>query len=119
MRLQTLFDLFQDAQEVLSFFDNVTTTDQLVSRLDRLKRQSPEDFAECLDSLRFSVSAALEENLELGGPITSEDDEEDIFEGLDLETHEGPENGSPGAPSSEQEPPQEHTGTDTPPSTAK
>ena len=119
MRLQTLFDLIQDAQEVLSFFDNVTTTDQLISRLDRLKRQSPEDFSECLDSLRFSINAALEENLELGGPIANEDDEEDIFESLGFEPHAEPESGSPGAPSSEQEPTQEHPGTDTPPETAK
>ncbi len=121
MKLQNLFNLLQDAQDVLSFFDNVTTTDQLVSRLDRLKRQSPEDFAECLDSLRFSISATLEDNLELGGPISSDDDdEEDIFEGLSLETRDEVENDSPNAPPSNPNPsPELPPGTDMPPSTTK
>lgn len=119
MKLQTIFDLIQDAQDILSFFDRVTTPDQLVSRLDRLKRQAPEDFAECLDSLRFSVSAALEENLELGGPLASDDDEaDDIFAGIDIPDGDEQENGSSETPA--ENPDQSQSSSpDTPPSTTE
>jgi len=119
MKLQTIFDLIQDAQDVLSFFDKVTTPEQLISRLDRLKRQAPEDFAECLDSLRFSVGAALEDNLELGGPLASDDDEaDDIFAGIDLPDGDTPEDGSPDTPTESQDQSQGKS-PGTPPSTTE
>lgn len=100
MKMQAIFDLMRDAHDILSFFEGVTTTEQMISRLERLKRQAPEDFAECIESLRFSVSAALEDNLELGGPLASDDEEaDDIFAGLSLPEDESPASDTEAEPS--------------------
>ena len=37
MKLSSLFTVITDANDVLDFFEGVDTTDQLVSRLERLK----------------------------------------------------------------------------------
>jgi hypothetical protein len=107
MKMQALFDLLQDAQDVLTFFENATTTEQMISRLERMKRQAPDEFLECVDSLRFSISAALEDNLELGGPLAEEDDEaDDIFDSLvnNESPASEPGDGQPGEARQEQPP---------------
>ena len=39
MKISSLFTVMTDANDILDFFENVNTTDQLVSRLERLRRQ--------------------------------------------------------------------------------
>ena len=40
MKVQNLFDILQDTQDLLSYFEDVANRDQMVSRLERLKRQT-------------------------------------------------------------------------------
>lgn len=77
MKIQDLFDLLRSVDDFLSYFENVNTPQQLVSRLEQLKRQDPEGLFDCLEDLRMAEAAALEANLELGGALVSEPDESD------------------------------------------
>lgn len=118
MKMQAIFDLMRDAHDILSFFEGVTTTEQMISRLERLKRQAPEDFFECMESLRFSVSAALEDNLELGGPLASDDEEaDDIFAGLNLPEDEHPADEASPEPNASPAPREQAPATDMDPAT--
>lgn len=63
-----------DAQDVLSYFANVENPQQLVSRLERLKRQAPEELLEDLFALKTSIEAAFAAHIELGGSLSSEDE---------------------------------------------
>lgn len=75
MKFQTIFDLVQCAEEVLSFFENpetnelISSTPQLVSRLERLKHKRPDEFLQSLEFLRQSADDVLSDTIELGGPI--------------------------------------------------
>ena len=51
MKIQSLFDLLQDAQDLLSFFDGVTNKNQMISRLETLKRQAPENLFDTIDAM--------------------------------------------------------------------
>jgi hypothetical protein len=89
MKVKSLFDLLQTSSELLTYFDGVTTPEQLVSRLERLKKAEPDELASLitdLDSLRQSVSASFNDTLEMGrdsSEITEEDGDDDEF--FDLE----------------------------------
>ena len=73
MQIRKLFNLLQDVQDVLSLFDNVSTTAQMVSCLERMKRgQAPEDLLGTIQSLRVSLTEAFDEQLELGGSLTDQ-----------------------------------------------
>ena len=39
MKVSSLFDLIADSRDLVEFFDGVNSKEQLVSRLERLKRQ--------------------------------------------------------------------------------
>lgn len=78
MKVQNLFDILQDTQDLLSYFEDVANRDQMVSRLERLKRQVPDELFDTIESLRMSTSAALEDQLELGGSLMNGDDSEEI-----------------------------------------
>lgn len=79
MKIQELFDLLGDAQDVLSYFANVENPQQLVSRLERLKRQAPEELLEDLFALKTSLETAFTAHIELGGSLSSD---EEIPDGL-------------------------------------
>ena len=74
MKVQNLFDILQDTQDLLSYFEDVTTKEQMVSRLERLKRQAPDELVDTIESLRMSTGAALEDQLELGGSLMDGDE---------------------------------------------
>jgi hypothetical protein len=102
MRIQDLFDMLRSSDDLLSYFENVTTTPQLVSRLEQLKRQDPEGFFDCLEDLRMAVANALEANLELGASLPTEDDSNDIFG--DLNDFSKELDDSPSQPSVDEQP---------------
>lgn len=77
MKILTLFDILQDAQDLLSYFENVSNKDQMVSRLERLKHQFPEELYDTIESLRVSTNTALEDQLELGGALTDGNEPQD------------------------------------------
>ena len=92
MKISSLFDIITDSQDVLDFFERVESPEQLISRLDRLKRQGSEELFACLEGLRGSVAAALQDTLEmnasLGDPDTNSDDDLDLDADLDGLTEE-------------------------------
>lgn len=82
MKISSLFDLITDGRDLLDFFEGVDTKEQLVSRLERLKRQAPDEILECVEGLRTSVAAALADTLEMSAVL---DDEEETDLGIDTE----------------------------------
>jgi hypothetical protein len=69
MLIQQLFDQLGSAQDFLSYFEGVTTPQQLVSRLEHLKHQDPVEMFEDLEVLRIATANALSANIELGGTL--------------------------------------------------
>ena len=66
MKISSLFTVMTDANDILDFFENVNTTDQLVSRLERLKQQPGRaNLLACIDSLRASIYELLDDTLEV------------------------------------------------------
>jgi hypothetical protein len=76
MKISRLFNLLQDVQDLLSMFENVSGTAQMVSCLERMRRgQAPEDFYNTIQSLRVSLTEAFNDQLELGGDLSNPEDE--------------------------------------------
>jgi hypothetical protein len=91
MKMASLFNMITDASDLLDLFDGVDTTDQLISRLDRLKRQGKEEMLACIEGLRSSIAAALDDTLEMNGSIdepSSDLDDENNLGDLDAELAE-------------------------------
>jgi hypothetical protein len=101
MKIRDLFDLIRSADELLSsYFENVNTPEQLVSRLEQLKRQDPEGLFDCLEDLRMSTTNALEANIELDGALSGElETSDDLLR--DLESFSEDLNETPSQPATE------------------
>ena len=65
MKISSLFNLVTDADDVLDLFDGVNNVDQLRGRLRRLSQIEADDLLTCLEGLRTSITAALEDTLEM------------------------------------------------------
>ena len=98
MKIQSLFNLVQEARDVVDCFENVATGEQMVSRLERIKRNEHTDFMVLIDALKISLQGVLHDTLEIGSSEMDTDDDEDLsMDGLsddeiaDLETSEGQE----------------------------
>jgi hypothetical protein len=83
MKIASLFDLINDSRDVLDFFERVESTEQLITRLDRLKRQGTDDMLMCLDSLRHSIDTLLADTLEMSPSLGDEPDDDDDMSELD------------------------------------
>jgi|SRR5579863_1310167 hypothetical protein len=100
MKLRTLFNLIEDADEISTLFSKVETPEQMVSLLERLKKQGAAELLQSVQSLRLSVQAAMEDTLELGGSIGADEDgnfspdglgeDEDLLAGLGDEDENPP-----------------------------
>ena len=86
MQVGKLFDLFADAQDLCDFFEGVETREQLISRLELLKRQETDDLLACIVALPVSLNNLLTDTLELSPSIDTSGEDED--EGLDKELEE-------------------------------
>jgi hypothetical protein len=105
LKFRELFDLFRDGDELLAYFDGVTTPQQLVSRLEQLKRQDPEGMFDALENLRMSHDNALEANIELGGALVGETDaSDDLLK--DLNDFSAQLVGTESQPSGDEKPPE-------------
>jgi hypothetical protein len=88
MKISSLVNLIVDAEDVLDFFSDketgelLTTPDQLISRLDLLKRKGSSEFLLALEGLRSSTSAAMADTIEtsgtIDGPVANEGDDDDL-----------------------------------------
>lgn len=83
MKMRTLFNLLEDADDIASLFAKVETPEQMVSLLERLKKQGATEFLESVQSLRLSLQAAMEDTLEIGGAIGGDDDDNFTGDGID------------------------------------
>jgi hypothetical protein len=70
MKIRELFDLLGAAEDFLSFWEGVETVDQMISRLEHLKRADPEGLLDDMHSLRICTAGAFDANLELGGALS-------------------------------------------------
>lgn len=77
MKVSSLFDLVTDGRDLLTFFEGVDTGEQLVSRLERLKRQDPDEMLECIEGLRSSITKALSDTLEMSAVLDGDEEEEE------------------------------------------
>lgn len=94
MKFRSLFDLVGDAQDVVEFFKDVETIEQMVSKLERIKKREADDFLVCIQSLKISVDSAMEDTLEMGSNVDTEGEDSDLSEedltGLEEEEGEKP-----------------------------
>lgn len=78
MKVRSLFDVIVDGLDLLDFFTDVESVEQLISRLDRLKRkETAEELLACIHGQRASINAALEDTLEMSASLDEDDDEDD------------------------------------------
>lgn len=90
MKFRSMFELVGDAKDVVDFFGDVESIEQMISKLERIKRREPEEFLVCIQSLKLSIDTALDDTFEMGGggDLDEEDDNLDDEEISELE-HEG------------------------------
>jgi len=98
MKISSLVNLVVDASDSLDFFEKIDTPDQLISRLEMLKRKGTTDLLSCIEGLRSSVAAAVADTIETTGAIdegnqAGEDD--DDLAGLEAELAEIEDEGNP------------------------
>ena len=113
MQIKSLFNLISDGKDLLDLFTGVEDDEQLVSRLERIKRhvidaskqQEPSDLLLCLEGLRNSIGSALDDTLEMSASLDDDDKDplESAIEELVDETSE--QNGERGEESENNEPP--------------
>ena len=88
MKVSSVFNLMTDSSDVLDFFEGVETTDQLVSRLDRLKRQGADSLLDCLYALRSSNATLLDDTLEMSPSLGEPEEEEEANLGESISDEE-------------------------------
>lgn len=80
MKISSVFNLMTDTKDLLDYFEGVVTSDQLVSRLDRLKRQS-DGLLDCIYAANSSVASLLDDTLEIS-PSLDEPGEDNLGESI-------------------------------------
>jgi hypothetical protein len=85
MQIKHLFHLITDSSDLLDLFDQVETKDQLISRLEMLKRQDTSELLSCIEGLRQSANECLEDTIEPGGSLDADDDDDDLGIEAELE----------------------------------
>ena len=88
MRMKSLVDLIRDSGDVLDFFEGVESVEQMISKLERIKRTEPQEFFANIMGLRISHAALLEDTFEFQSSGT-DDIEGDLLDGDDEDEGEG------------------------------
>ncbi len=88
MKIGTLFDLLTDSRDLLEFFEGCENREQLVSRLERLKRQGTEDLMDCIESLRVTLDRTFDDTLEMSASLDDRTDGDPEETDLDKELEE-------------------------------
>lgn len=101
MKMSSVFNVITDGKDVLAYFEGVEDKDQLVSRLERLKRADAEEILACIDGLRMSISELLNDTLEMNASSPFSEDDDDDDSGLDLEGLEDESESTPEDPPKE------------------
>jgi hypothetical protein len=85
MQIGRLFDLFTDAHDIADFFEGVETREQLISRLELLKRQGTDDLLACLVALPQTLDRLYHDTLEMSpsSELAGEDDNQELDQELE------------------------------------
>ena len=76
MKIGSLFNLCGDSHDLLEYFQDIDTLEQLISRLERLKHLPREDVQEllhCIIGLRASLNRVYDETIETSSTIDGDD----------------------------------------------
>jgi len=86
MKVSSLLGVYNSARNLLDFFEDVQTVEQLVSRLERLKKTKQEELLDSIDDLREAAVVLADDTFEMGGSSTDdlEEDESDDLLGDDF-----------------------------------
>lgn len=105
MKISSLYNVITDASDVLDYFEGVDSPEQLVSRLERLKRSDTREMMACIDGLRGSISEILDESLEVSTILGELEDKDDVDSELnDAELDSLTSEEAPPAPAAAPEP---------------
>jgi len=75
VKVSSFFNLIVDGSDLLDFFQKVDTSEQLVSRLERLKREAPDELLSCIIGMRASIATALDDTLEMSAVLDEPDND--------------------------------------------
>jgi hypothetical protein len=75
VKVSSFFNLIVDGSDLLDFFQKVDTSEQLVSRLERLKREAPDELLSCIVGMRASIATALDDTLEMSAVLDEPDND--------------------------------------------
>jgi hypothetical protein len=86
MKVSSLLGIYNSTRNLLDFFEDVETVDQLVSRLERLKKTKQEELLDSIEDLREAAVVLADDTFEMGGSSTEdlEEDESDDLLGDDF-----------------------------------
>ena len=101
MKVSSFFDLLSEGRDLLEPFEDVFNKEQMISRLERLKRQGAEELLLRVEGMRAAITEALDDTLEMSAVIDeSPEPESDIDDVLDkiAEESEIPETQNPASP---------------------
>lgn len=85
MKISGLFSLLTSTTGLLDFFEGVDTEEQLISRLERLKRQAPDALLDSIYDARSAVTEVFDDTIETTSTVEGEDMELDTMEDEELE----------------------------------
>jgi hypothetical protein len=98
MKVSSLFGPISEGRDLLECFAEIYTKEQLVSRLERLKRQGTDELLLCIEGLRAAITDSLNDTLEMSADLDDEDETDPLIdaalEKIAMET-EGPETQNP------------------------
>jgi hypothetical protein len=85
MQVGHLFDLFTDAKDLADFFEGVDSKEQLISRLELLKRQGTDDLLACIVALPITLDRFYKDTFEMSASMDDNDEIEDDEMDAELE----------------------------------
>lgn len=85
MKIGSLFEVIRNANDLVEYFEGADTPEQMVSRLERLKKAAPDELVDDVKSLRDSISKLLDDTMEMGRTVEDTDDDDLDNELSDLE----------------------------------
>jgi len=110
MKVSSLFGPISEGRDLLELFAEVYTKEQLVSRLERLKRQGTEELLLCIEGLRAAITTSLNDTLEMSADLEDMEESDPVLDAAlekiaeendELETQNPPESPATENPISE------------------
>lgn len=80
MKVSSVFNVITDASDLLDLFAKVDNREQMISRLERLKREAPEELLYCIEGLRVAIASLLNDTLEMSAVVDGPNEEDSILD---------------------------------------